>query len=182
MRRLVSQDPRPPALAAVLPRSTMFPPTLGSKTVSAIGTGSRLCSGGLKSPNRSVNTVNALSIGALTTISRRTTAASAWVMSSPRSVLDGGLVAIQRPTPERVQLVLSAATPAGLSRYTRRVPSALSATRPASFKTRRCCDTACRLIGSSSAISPTARGRLGQALHDGEPAGITQRFPALDAL
>ena len=35
----------------------MWPPTRGSNTVSAIGAPSRLCSGGLKSPNRSVNTV-----------------------------------------------------------------------------------------------------------------------------
>ena len=33
----------------------MFPPIRGSKTVSAIGASSRVCSGGLKSPNRSVN-------------------------------------------------------------------------------------------------------------------------------
>src|SRR5580658_1644399 len=41
----------------------------------------------------------------------------------------------------------------------RRVPSARSRTRPAAFSTDRCCDTAGRLTGRSSANSPTARGR-----------------------
>ena len=57
-------------------RSTMPPPTRGSNTVSAIGAPSMLCSGGLKSPNRPVNTVNARSIGASTTTCLRTVAAS----------------------------------------------------------------------------------------------------------
>src|ERR671935_2359525 len=43
-------------------------------------------------------------------------------------------------------------------RYSRRVPSRRSVTRPASFSTRRCCDTAGRLTGSSRASSPTGRG------------------------
>src|SRR3954471_17728351 len=41
----------------------------------------------------------------------------------------------------------------------RRVPAGRSVTRPAPFKTFRCCDTAGRLTGNSRAISPTARGR-----------------------
>src|SRR5262245_49769240 len=41
----------------------------------------------------------------------------------------------------------------------RRVPSAREVTRPASLSTLRCCETAGRLTGTSSAISPTARGR-----------------------
>src|ERR671935_1005521 len=43
-------------------------------------------------------------------------------------------------------------------RYSRRVPSRRSVTRPASFSTRRCCDTAGRLTGRSRAMSPTGRG------------------------
>src|SRR5262245_12573044 len=49
--------------------------------------------------------------------------------------------------------------PTGLRRYTLLVPTARSVTSPALFRTFRCCDTAGRLIGSSSASSPTARGR-----------------------
>ena len=41
----------------------------------------------------------------------------------------------------------------------RRVPSGVSRTSPASFSTRRCCDTAGRLTGSPRASSPTADGR-----------------------
>ena len=41
----------------------MWPPTPGSKTVTAIGTCSRWCSGGLKSPIRSANTAKARSTG-----------------------------------------------------------------------------------------------------------------------
>src|SRR3954451_12182510 len=41
----------------------------------------------------------------------------------------------------------------------RRVPSARAVTRPAALSTLRCCETAGRLTGRSSAISPTARGR-----------------------
>ena len=40
----------------------------------------------------------------------------------------------------------------------RRVPALLSLTRPASFSTRRCCETAGRLTGSIAASSFTARG------------------------
>src|SRR6476620_561746 len=41
----------------------------------------------------------------------------------------------------------------------RRVPLALSVTRPASLSTFRCWETAGRLTGNASASSPTARGR-----------------------
>src|SRR3954465_6956924 len=41
----------------------------------------------------------------------------------------------------------------------RRLPACRSTTRPASFSTLRCCETAGRLTGSSRASSPTARGR-----------------------
>src|SRR6266536_3719647 len=41
----------------------------------------------------------------------------------------------------------------------RRAPAAVSTTRPASFSTLRCCETAGRLTGSSRASSPPARGR-----------------------
>src|SRR5512133_2043011 len=61
----------------------MWPPTRGSNTVCSIGAASRLCSGGLKSPKRSVNTENALSRGASTTTCRRTTVAWVCVMSLP---------------------------------------------------------------------------------------------------
>ena len=81
--------PRRPGEALPLPRvrSTIFPPTLGSNTVSAIGEPSRLCSGGLKSPNRPVNTAKARSMGAGTTICLRTVPASVLVINSPRSVV-----------------------------------------------------------------------------------------------
>jgi len=54
----------------------MLPPTSGSKTVATIGAPSRLCSGGLKSPNRSVKTAIVRSIGASTTMRRWTIGAS----------------------------------------------------------------------------------------------------------
>jgi hypothetical protein len=38
------------------------------------------------------------------------------------------------------------------------VPSGRSATRPASFNTLRCCDTAGRLTGMPRAMAPTGRG------------------------
>ena len=83
----------------------MWPPTRARTRSRRSATPSRLCSGGLKSPNRSVNTAKARSIGASTTICLRTTAASAWVMTSPPSVVRRRPVAGQRPVPERVELV-----------------------------------------------------------------------------
>ena len=51
-----------------------------------------------------------------------------------------------------------ASIPAGLSWYSRRVPSGRSTTRPASLSTFRCCETAGRLTGRSRASSPTGSG------------------------
>ena len=81
-------------------RSTMLPPTRGSNTVSAIGAPSMLCSGGLKSPNRSVNTVKARSIGVSTTTCLRTVAASVWVIKPPPS---GASAASAYPASARCQ-------------------------------------------------------------------------------
>src|SRR5579863_10152984 len=64
VRRVVGQDARQRHLLPSVARSTKQPPTRGSNTVSATGAPSRLCSVGLKSPNLSVNTVKARSIGA----------------------------------------------------------------------------------------------------------------------
>ena len=63
--------------------STMCPPTCGSNTVFAIGDCMMLCSRGLNSPKFSVNTVNARSWGASTTICLRMAAVAAWIMTSP---------------------------------------------------------------------------------------------------
>src|ERR1700683_1606830 len=46
-------------------------------------------------------------------------------------------------------------SPSGSMLYTRRVPWARSTTSPARFSALRCCDTAGRLTGKSSATSPT---------------------------
>src|ERR1022692_4691642 len=83
----------------------MCPPTRGSKTVSAIAAASRLCSGGLKSPNLSVNAVKACSAGALTITCLRTTGTSvrSWILLDR---LFGNIcVAGQGPLPEGVELI-----------------------------------------------------------------------------
>jgi hypothetical protein len=64
----------------------MRPPTRGSNTRSAIGTGSRLYSGGNQLPIPSVNTVNARSIGASTTIDDRTAVRAVFVLIFPSSL------------------------------------------------------------------------------------------------
>src|ERR1039457_4693164 len=83
----------------------MCPPTWGSNTVSAIAAASRLCSGGLKSPNRSVNAVKACSAGALTTTCWRTTGTSVRALTLLRRLFDSIHLAGQRPLPEGVELI-----------------------------------------------------------------------------
>src|SRR5215469_9138991 len=83
----------------------MCPPARGSNTVSAIGAASRLCSGGLKSPNRSVNTANAVACGAFTTTCLRTTVASVRVMIFLRRWAGDIRVAFQGSPPEGVELI-----------------------------------------------------------------------------
>ena len=65
-----------------------------------------LCSGGLKSPNRPVNTEKARSIGASTMIERRTTAVLGWFMFLVDRLVDDFLVVGQRSPPEGVELVV----------------------------------------------------------------------------
>src|SRR5579863_4619494 len=84
VRRVVGQDARQRHLLPSVARSTKQPPTRGSNTVSATGAPSRLCSVGLKSPNRSVNTVKARSIGASTTICLLTAAAPVLAINPPQ--------------------------------------------------------------------------------------------------
>ena len=85
VRRLVGEDPRPAALAAV--GAAVVDVAADPRLEHGLGDRrpSRLCSGGLKSPNRSVNTAKARSIGASTTICLRTTAVSVVRHDSPRS-------------------------------------------------------------------------------------------------
>jgi hypothetical protein len=85
-RRLVDEDACPSTFGSIDGSVEDVTPTRGSNMVSAIGALSRLCSGGLKSPNRSVNTENARSIAESTTTCRRTVA-WVWVMTFPFSLL-----------------------------------------------------------------------------------------------
>ena len=59
--------------------------------------------------------------------------------------------------------VRSAPTPSGLSRQIRRVPSAWLITRPPSLRTRRCWDTAGRLIGAGRPMPAQCWGCAGRS-------------------
>src|SRR5215217_8805263 len=74
--------------------------------------------------------------------------------------------------------VRNAATPSGLSRYTLRVPSASSTTRPPSLSTRRCCETAGRLTGRWLASSPTEWGRRASSSKIARRVGSPRRLRA----
>src|SRR3954452_24425207 len=93
----------------------MLPPTWVSKTVSAISTSSRLCSGGLNVPKPSVKTEKARSIGASTTIECCVVVSDACVLiRSPSLVLDGRLVGGERLVPEVVEVSAQQAQSLGI--------------------------------------------------------------------
>src|SRR3984885_4554646 len=157
----------------------MWPPTRGSKTVSLIAAPSRLCSGGLKSPNRSVNAVKACSTGALTTTCLRTTGTSVRVMNFLRHLFGHICVAGQSPLPEGVELIAQRG-------HGHRIEpvDAPGAGRALTDQAGVLQDL--QVLGDRRPADRQFRGQLshrlrpvGQAADDGAPGAIRQHAPAI---
>src|SRR5664280_1485749 len=153
----------------------MCPPSRGSKTISARAPSRRWCSGGHQLAMSSVNTANARSIGASTTMDARTDVLSGSLISISFSLFDNCFESGQGGVPEPVEIVAKAGDPVGVQPVDPTVPVLPAGDQAGLLQHLEVLGD--RRPGHRKALRQLADGRwaVEELLEDGPPGRVAQR-------